>query len=388
MLKTLVVITSGDINEIILKGEISKNYFNPANYFQKIHLLNFSTNLKVTKDLIMMCGTENIIIHNVLIPRKIGLFTLYYNPTLLKILLFRKVKKLSSSINTANLVRCFGMSEKAVIAIMLGKYLDVPTVLSLHGNPDKDYFRGRRASTLKLKIIGILSLSYEKYVMRKFTHYIGVYNAIKPYFAKFNIDNYNIIYNDVSTSAQSAIPSRRRRQEIKVTNVGRQDSLEKNPKNIILAASKLKSVHLTIIGNGSLHEEMVDLVQNLRIESRVKLIKSLPNWEVLDEIASSDMYVYNSRNSEVSKSCIEAALLGVPVIVNYPENDLSTEISDAGFLQVEDSPEGYELGIKLIIKNLANKEIFTSKATQFCQENWDSKVINREYLKLYQKLNI
>jgi glycosyltransferase involved in cell wall biosynthesis len=388
MQKTLVVITSGGLHEILSKGEISKNYFNATNYFQNIHLINFSENIEVTKDLIMMCGTENITIHNVQLPTKIGLFSFYYNPLFLKIILYKKIKKLSSSIGTANLVRCFGMSEKAVIAIQLGKYLNVPTILSLHGNPDKDYFRGRRASTLKLKIIGILSLCYEIYVMRNFTHYIGVYNAIKPYFAKFNIDNYSIIYNDVSTSVQSVIPSRLKRQGIKVTNVGRQDAFEKDPKNIILAASKIRNVHLTIIGNGSLHKDIVDLVQKLQIESRVKLIKSLPNQEVLTEISSSDMFVYNSRNSEVSKSCIEAALLGVPVIVNYPENNLSTEIADAGFLQVEDSPNGYELGMKFIIKNLANKEIFTSRTKKFCRANWDSKVINREYLALYKKLNI
>lgn len=396
MRKCLVVLTSGDLNEIIAKGEIAENYFNIANYFQEIHIINFSKSLELTKELIMMCGTENIKIHNIQLPRNIALFSLYYNPIFLKLLLRRQIRVIKRNIGKADLVRCFGMSERAIVATELGKYLNVPTILSLHGNPDLDYFRGRRATTFKLKTIGLLSLCYEKYVMRNFTHYIGVYNAILPYFEKYRIKNYSIIYNDVSVSIRNINKEnirninkeKRSVHQIKVTNVGRQDVLEKNPKNIIIAASKIDNVSLTVIGDGSLHEDLVDLVESLQLETRIKMIKRLPNPEVLREIASSDIYVYHSINSEVSKSCIEAALLGVPVIVNYPQNTLSTEIVDAGFLQVEDSPEGYEAGIKFIINNLSKKELFLTKTKNFCFEHWDSNVIIDQHLALYKKLEI
>jgi len=287
-----------------------------------------------------------------------------------------------------NLIRCFGMSEKALIGVHIAKLLRAPSVISLHGNPDKDYFRGRRATTLKLRLKGLLSLNYEKYIMQNYSYYIGVYNAIRPYFEKFSIENFSIIYNDVSTSVKKINKISRNHGAIEIINVGRQDYLEKNPKNIIHAVTRFKNLNLTLIGNGSLHEDLITLVQELRLESRVKLITNLPNEEVLLRIAKSDIYVYHSQNSEVSKSCMEAALLGVPVIVNFPENNLSTEINAAGFIQVIDSPEGYASGIGFVLANLEKKDGILKITNEFSKRNWDSEVIKDQYLKIYTDLNI
>ena len=61
---------------------------------------------------------------------------------------------------------------------------------------------------------------------------------------------------------------------------------------------------------------------------------------------NSDIYIYHSINYEIIKSCIEASILGIPVIVNNRNENPAKELVEAGFILVEDSPEGYMKGIK------------------------------------------
>src|SRR4029077_18488300 len=103
---------------------------------------------------------------------------------------------------------------------------------------------------------------------------------------------------------------------IKIVCVGRQQSLQKDPTPIVEAVAELPNVSLLLIGSGDLHESLRSLVERLHIADRVTFATAVPNNKILEILPSFDFYVYSSINYEISKTCIEAALAGLPVIIN------------------------------------------------------------------------
>ena len=100
------------------------------------------------------------------------------------------------------LIRCYGINLNAFLATEIKRKLNIPFVLSLHGNPDIDYLRGRLAKSLKGWLSGQLIKQLESYCLKHVSHVIAVYSPIVPYLEKHKVKNYSLIYNVVALEAK------------------------------------------------------------------------------------------------------------------------------------------------------------------------------------------
>lgn len=78
---------------------------------------------------------------------------------------------------------------------------------------------------------------------------------------------------------------------------------------------KEPSVRFLMIGSGRLTAKLKQMVKDLKIETYVKFIGSIPNEELPKYLAASDIYVSSSLSDGTSVSLLEAMGCGLPVVV-------------------------------------------------------------------------
>ncbi|ETZ04412.1 glycosyltransferase [Holospora undulata] len=381
MNKRLLIISSDYISAWVKKGEVIPRYYNPGNLFDEVHIMMTNDDRPDPRLVQPMVGDAKLFFYNY--PEPDGFFkrTLGWHPFLMKtwsdgaIELAKKI--------TPHLIRCYGLHLNTFLGIMMKKTLGVACITSLHGNPDVDYLRGRLAKTWKDRVIGLFQGKLERYCLKKLDHVIAVYTPIEPYLKKNNVKNYSIIHNVVGMNAiekqyydiQGAL---------KLLCVGRQTYLQKDPTSIINAISSLEGVQLTLIGDGDLHDSLKQLVDQLGCQHRVTFIRSLENSKILEIMQQSDIYVYHSINYEISKTCIEAALVGLPVIVNDRNNNPAEELCAAGFYLVEDTPESYKKAILLLSFHHKKRKQLAQHSHAYAKNHWSPEVTELKLMNLHK----
>ena len=78
----IVIILSDRISNILNKGEITENYYNPGNLFNEVHFIILNDDKPDLKKLQYMVGNAKIFIYNLIKPNFI--FSLGYNKFLIK----------------------------------------------------------------------------------------------------------------------------------------------------------------------------------------------------------------------------------------------------------------------------------------------------------------
>ena len=197
---TLAVFVPEPLSSYALKGEITPRYFNPGNLFKEVHIVLFNDDKPDIADIQKTVGNAKLHIHNISIPPGLFLQTLGFRPFLLKKWANNNIK-LMKKINP-QLIRCYGIYLNAFLASEIKRKLNIPFVLSLHGNPDVDYLRGRLARSLKSWLSGQLIKQLESYCLKHVSHVIAVYSPIIPYLEKHKVKHYSLIYNVVALEAK------------------------------------------------------------------------------------------------------------------------------------------------------------------------------------------
>ena len=115
------------------------------------------------------------------------------------------------------------------LATEIKRKLNIPFVLSLHGNPDIDYLRGRLAKSLKGWLSGQLIKQLESYCLKHVSHVIVlVYSPIVPYLEKHKVKNYSLIYNVVALEAKKKNTIQHfKKKKLNLLCVGRQTFYKK-----------------------------------------------------------------------------------------------------------------------------------------------------------------
>lgn len=137
----------------------------------------------------------------------------------------------------------------------------------------------------------------------------------------------------------------------KLISVGRL-SYEKGYDRLLNCFEKLKEMYkfqCLIIGDGPSRDELQNQINNLGLQSCVKLLGEKKNPHAYT--AKSDLFICSSRAEGYSTACTEAIILGIPVIstnVSGAEEIISE--AEAG-LVVDDSEEGLLEGLEKILKN-------------------------------------
>lgn len=382
-MNSLMVIVPDKISDFVRKGEIIPRYYNPGNLFREVHILMTNDDRVDPAAVQPMVGDAKLVIHN--LPAGTGTFirSFGWRPVLLRRWAAAAVR-LAEQAKT-ELVRCHGNNLNAFAALEIKRALGIPYVVSLHGNPDVDYNRGRLGRTWRRKIAGAAIESVEIASIKNADFVMPVYSPIVPYLEKHHVTNYEVIYNAVDCG-DTVKTDYTVRDRVKAICVGRQESLQKDPSPIIEAIAAVPSMDLTLIGDGYLHEGLRALAERLGVSGRVHFIRRMPNAQVLKEMAAADIYVYCSDNWEISKTCIEASLIGLPIVLNRRRGGLAAELAGDHVLAVEQSANGYREALERLIADKRERERLGRNAASMAHARWHPAIMEARYVAVYRKV--
>jgi glycosyltransferase involved in cell wall biosynthesis len=381
--RRLMIIVTDPVSSLLKKGELTPRYYNPGDLFSEVHIVMTTADKANPEALQLSVGRAEPFVHNLPLPRKLLLRTLGYRPWLLNrwadqgVQLAREIRP--------SLVRCYENSFNAFMGARIKLEFGVPMVISLHGNPDID-FRGPSSKTMLAKIRSRAHRVVEKTGIRYADYFIAVYEPILPYLKEHNVKHFSLIYNSVGYDAEPKIDYNVHEPLVHCFCVGRQQTLFKNPTHIVEAVGELENVQLTLVGTGDLHQPLQQTARDLHCEARCRFVETMPNEQVLREMHDTDIFVFNQISLGISKSIIEAALTGLPIIVNARPNGTTDELSGDWLIRVDDSKSGYLQGLKALLLDGQKREQLGRRAHAHAHSNWAPEELEREVSEIYIQL--
>jgi glycosyltransferase involved in cell wall biosynthesis len=336
------------------KGEIKPRYFNPKNLFDEIHVISmFDSDIEEDKVKIVS-GNADLKIHVV------G-----------KVNLINKNSKKSKIIDLINgikpdVLRAYNPLLQGWMASQVKKELDIPLVISLHGDYDRDrrYFaRKNKDYKTYLKLL-YTKKTLEPSSIKNADKIIIIYDFIRNYAEKMGGTDINLIYNRINlTQFSPDVKPILKESKPVIICVGRLIK-EKNQECLIRAIKDL-DVILLVIGNGLEYDNLQKLSRDLGIEEKVRFETSIPNERIHEYYTSATIFALPIKYGGFAIPALEAAASGLPVILPQQEFDPNPDIIKDFALLVKNNPDSFKNAITKIISddNLRKKMILNGLST-------------------------
>jgi len=336
----LCVFPNDPLESYLKKGEIKPRYFNPKNLFDEIHVISlFDSDVEEDKVKIV-AGNANFKIHVV---GKVNLL----NKNKMKQKIINLIKEIKPDV-----IRSYNPLLQGWIAANVKKELNIPLVISLHGNYDLDLRYQARVnrnykSFLRLQITKQI---LEKFALRNADQIIIVYEFIRNYAKKLGGKNINLIYNriDLSKFSPNVTPKIIEEKPI-IICVGRLMK-EKNQECLIYAIKDL-DVILLLIGDGPQYSDLKNLVEKLNLKHKVRFERVIPNDEINGYYTSADIFAQPTNYGGFAIPVLEAAASGIPVILPKQNFKSQPEIVEKFAMLVDNTAESFQFAIKEILSN-------------------------------------
>lgn len=381
-----MVIISDKLTDLVKKGEITPRYYNPTELFDEVHIVATNRATVEPEQIQKTVGKARLYLHYLPIDRRVfavGLIGICPPPLFLTKWMKAGVQ-LAKSIQP-DLIRCYANDFNALLAAQIKKELGIPFIVSLHNNPNTDFRGGREILSFRGRLYASSHYMVERPALKSADHFIAVYSPIVPYLEGNNVKDYSVIYNAVGYGAKHK-DDYAGSKPVRFICVGRQKAHHKDPTHIIEALSELQEAQLTLIGTGKLHPELENLAKVLGCENRCNFIPELPNERVMAEMARADVFVFNQLYLGISKAIIEAALTGLPIIVNTTSGSDELATGDGDWLiRVNDSKEGY-LGAMRRLMDQKERELLGRRAYAHACDNWAPEQMESKIAQLYLKV--
>jgi len=372
-MKRLVVFPNDPVKDYYQKGEIKPRYFNPGEYFDEIHIVSLCDG-EIGEDKVQeLAGKAELKIYPV------GSFSLKRPWTFWR--LRQNVLKLVSSIDP-HVIRASNPKLAGYLAAFCGKKLEIPSVVSLHSNPDE--LRTLRVdTTLAKKVLEFVSKRFfEPYSISNATRTICVSQFLTSYAARNGAGNVEVIYNRVYGSQfytqrnHGQMNSRPR-----ILSVGRLD-LPKNQECLIRAVQNLDA-QLILIGNGTRYDYLRKLTADLAISEKVTFIRSVPHSEIQRYYWEADVFAMSSFSEGFCIPVLEAMASALPVVVNNKE-PLPEVLGGTGIV-IENTPKAFERAFQQLITSSELRGGLGEKARKRAEE-LDGEIMEEKEAQLYRTL--
>lgn len=336
----LCVFPNDPLESYLKKGEIKLRYFNPKNMFDEVHVISlFDSDVEEDK-VKNVAGNANFKIHVV---GKVNLL----NKNKMKKKIIDLIKEIKPDV-----IRSYNPLLQGWIAANVKKELNIPLVISLHGNYDLDL---RHQAKIKRDYKSFLRLQITKQILEKFAlrnadEIIIVYEFIRNYAEKLGGENINLIYNriDLSKFSPNVTPKIIEEKPI-IICVGRLMK-EKNQECLIYAIKDL-DVILLLIGDGPQYSDLKDLVEKLNLKHKVRFERAIPNDEINGYYTSADIFALPIKYGGFAIPALEAAASGIPVILPKQDSKSQPEIVKKFAMLVDNTAESFQFAIKEILSN-------------------------------------
>ena len=332
-MRRLCVFPNDSLQHSLVKGEVKPRYFNPGDLFDEIHVISLADEETKAEVVQEMAGRARLVLHTL---GSITAGTLTGLPAYR-----RRVLDRIRAIRPAA-VRAYNPFFPGWLAVSCAQALDVPSVVSLHGNFDKDvrelYWReGRFLRWLKYTAF---AFTVEPYVLRHADKVICAYQFPVEYARRYGAKDAAVIYNRVDLERFAPSPRSGLAGELKVLAVGRLVA-EKNHACLLRALAVAEGVRLRIVGDGPEHAALSRLAGRLGLEGRLELARSVPHRDIHREYQWADVYATAIRYGGVSIPVMEAMASGLPLVVPTPRWEPEPELAAPAALVVENTPAAF-----------------------------------------------
>tara|TARA_X000001036_G_C20593054_1_gene771643 strand:+ start:71 stop:1180 length:1110 start_codon:yes stop_codon:yes gene_type:complete len=350
------------INQRVLdwekKGEIQQNYLNQNNKFNKIMILSFIKNDKVSKrSLQILCGSAIFEFKKV----KNGLLTnnyiRYFLPLFFyKILIKKELKNLK--FEKPSLVVAIGDGFVGYMSSIISNFYSCNVTISIHTFTSfKIFFK---YYSFKEKIFFLLNLRFKKQSHKLATKILIVYKKISENINKRFLKKVELSYNQICISKKDEKVSQINKKTLCLVFVGRLIK-GKSILNVIKSIRKLQNVNLTIYGDGDERIKIMNFIKRNDLCKRVFLRGFQSNKKILNSLKKYDAFVAFHKYYEFPKTIIEASLVGLPIILNRNPSLSIQEFRNLKILWTDDNVESYRKTIELFMKK---KLYFKSNISQ------------------------
>lgn len=373
----LLVILNYPVSAILKKGEYPPGYYNPGDVFDEIHILITVPDTVDLEAIQFTGGKGRVFVH--VLPAPTIRQSLGWQPFLLKDWVRRCITLVAEI--SPNLVRAHNNFIQGYLAAEIKRELGIPYVVSLHGVWDKDDL-----VTFLQKIIRLFRKKLERYSLENADAVIAVYSPVMRYAREYGAKNVQVIYNAVAARDLPKKNSYSLSSPPKLITINRMNH-EKNPENILRAVKDIECTYY-LVGDGPYKQRLVNLVKELDIENKVEFIQSMPNNELLEMLAGCDILVSHCDYWGISKSLIESALLGLPIVINRHPVEPIADL-DGGWVSLcDNTPQSYRDAIQSLLMDGTEREQLGLNAFTHAQNSFDPVRLKGKTGTIYRKLMI
>ena len=354
------------------KGEIKERYFNPDNFFDEVHIISFSDEEVEESKVQKIVGDAKLKIHKV---GKINIKNRKKETS--KIL--QLVKQISP-----NVIRSYNPLVQGWIAAYIAKELKIPFYVSLHTQYDHNRRLARKSNLKKFLALKYTEKFIEPFVLKNADKITIVFKIIEPYVNKHCKIKPELLHNRIEYERfVNAVPIQSLPNPL-VISVG---SLieEKYPQCIIQAIEKIDA-NCLIIGNGPLHDELINMIKKNNLELKVAIKKSVPNSEIQNYYKSATVFAlaYDPELEGIPMPIMEAMASGLPVIIPFPKKEFSEGLEN-NVVFTERNPENFAKAIKQVLDDDGLRKELVQKSLEKAKE-FDSVVLEKREAEIYKEI--
>ena len=354
----LMVILEDRISEWDAKGEILDGYFNPAGAFDSVTVLGLVDDTPEDSTVARLCAPGRHRYVNAGINRRELLFS---SMGLRAGRLAARLSRLAADLppDGPDIVRAYGDGLAAVAAAAIARAADIPYAVSVHTTPDPQ-IQARYFGTRDRLWRRLLRPSVER-ALRDAGAVMAVYAPIRDFLPPDIAEKAVVVPNVVGIETRPEIGDAQP-GPMRALWLGRQMP-GRDPRPIIAALTVTPNVALTLIGDGPLHDAARRVAEDLDLGRRVTFIRAMDNRELCARLPGYHALVVNSAYREMPKTVMEAALCGLPIIVNRLPASESPEYADLTVSFVDSDPGSYAFALRDFESN-SRKRIALAHETQ------------------------
>ena len=371
-MRKLCVFPNDPIISYYKKGEIKKRYYNPANFFDEVHIISLiekDIDESKVRDLV---GNAKLKIHSV---GKINLKN--HSKHIHRIFdLVRAIKP--------DIIRAYNPLVEGWLAASTANELKIPFFLSLHTQYDQKRKVAKKTNLKKFLILKYTEKFIEPYVLKTANHITIVYRIIEPYVLKHGGKKPELLYNKIdyerfiNSTPIGTLP------KPLIISVG--SLIKEKNHQCLIKAMKYLDAHCLIIGNGKLYDELQKLIKNCGVENKVTIKKSVPHTEIQNYYKSAQIFAlaFDPELEGLPMPVMEAMATGLPVIIPYPIGNYSDGLEGSAIFS-ERNHISFVKNIQNVLQDKALQRELSLKSQQKALD-FDSKKIEQREMEIYSEL--
>lgn len=341
-----LIIPNDPISAYLEKGEIVERYYNPDNIFDEVDIVSLSDSDVEPKSAQKLVGAAKL---NMIAAGDISLNRVLFHRSYADEIARRL------DVKGEDVIIAHNSSIGGYLAARLGTIFNVPVIISMHTNPDKDIRAHIRWRDAKRKFFWRYSSFFlENYALHHASKVVCAYKFISEYLLARGVasDKIEILYHRINLGQfkrNRPITGPRGNEELRMLWVGRIFE-RKNPENIIRAVKNLRA-KLTLIGDGPYLEKAACAAQTAGVRNRVDFIKSVPNADIDRFYKDAHIFACANDYGGISKPVMEAMAASLPVVMKRPLWEERPELIEDAAILTDGTAGGFEEAFRYLSKD-------------------------------------